>query len=198
MLLLASHNAGKLKEMREILGDLLGPIEDLSAHPEIGELPEEADTFEGNARQKAWTAARLTGRLCLADDSGLAVDALGGAPGVYSARYSGGGAAENRRKLLAALKEIPAGARGARFVCVVVLADPETGRELIARGECEGEIGFEERGSGGFGYDPLFFLPGLGRTMAELGADEKNALSHRGRALRELVKKVLASRGLAP
>jgi XTP/dITP diphosphohydrolase len=192
--LLATSNQGKLREVREIAGDQLGELLDLSAFPALGELPEDHDTFEGNARQKAWTAAQKTGLPCLADDSGLAVDALGGAPGVYSARYAGGhgDSAANRQKLLAALEGVPREQRGARFVCVLVLADPRDGTEIVVRGECEGEIGTEEKGSGGFGYDPLFVVPDVGRTMAEISAEEKHARSHRGRAFAELRKKILA------
>jgi XTP/dITP diphosphohydrolase len=193
--LIATSNQGKLREVREILGDALGQLVDLSAFPELGELPEDHDTFEGNARQKAWEAAKRTGLVSLADDSGLAVDALGGAPGVYSARYSGpgGDAKKNRQKLLAALEKVPEAQRTARFVCVMVLADPKSGRELLTRGECEGRILTGERGSGGFGYDPLFLVPELGLSMAEISPAEKNARSHRGKALRELLEKVLAS-----
>lgn len=193
--LLATHNPGKLVEVRRILGDHLGELIDLSAFPDLGEIPEDGDTFLANARQKAWTAARHTGLVTLADDSGLCVDALGGAPGVFSARYAGPGGDEekNRRKLLEALKDVEPGQRGAGFVCVIVLANPKTGKEIIARGECRGEITFSPRGEGGFGYDPLFWVPEMGRTMAELSPEEKNRLSHRGKALKELLEKVLAT-----
>lgn len=192
--LLATRNEGKRREVLAIVGDALGELVTLDAFPHIGELPEEHDTFEGNARQKAWTAAKLSGLPALADDSGLVVDALGGAPGVYSAMYAGahGDSAGNRAKLLREMAGVPVGQRQAHFVCVLVLADPRDGTELLARGTCEGEIGLSEQGTGGFGYDPLFVVPGTGRTMAELRPEEKNARSHRARAFAELLKKVLA------
>lgn len=198
--LLATRNTGKLREVKEILGERIGALVTLDAFAQIGELAEDFDTFEGNARQKAWEAARLSGVPSLADDSGLSVDALGGAPGVYSARYAGshGDNAANRKKLLESLKDVPPGKRSARFVCVIVLADPRTNTELLVRETCEGEIGFEERGSFGFGYDPLFVVPQFQKTMAELLPEEKNQISHRGKALRALLEKIVAADWKAP
>ena len=148
------------------------------------DVEEDGETFEENARKKAETIFRRTGKPCLADDSGLQVDALGGAPGVYSARYAGTNKdKDNNQKLLSEMEgKIN---RTARFVCVMVLLYGE-GKEIVAQGRCEGEIAVAPRGGNGFGYDPLFYLPQFGKTMAELTDDEKNAISHRGNALRSL------------
>jgi XTP/dITP diphosphohydrolase len=190
--LLATRNQGKLKEVKEILGDRLGELVTLDAFPSIGELPEDFDTFEANARQKAWTAAEQSGCMSLSDDSGLIVDALGGAPGVYSAMYAGkhGDHAANRKKLIEAMRDVPQEKRTARFTCILVLADPATHTELLVQGFCEGLITFEERGSKGFGYDPLFLVPQFGLTMAEISAEQKNAVSHRGNAFQLLLAKL--------
>ena len=163
-------------------------LTDLAAHPEIPEVPESGCTFTENARLKAATVSRLLPGLVLADDSGLEVDSLGGAPGVYSARYAGRGAtdAANRRKLLDAMAELPTEApRSARFRCVLVLA---RAGEVVAifDGTVEGEIVRAERGAAGFGYDPLFQPNGFDRTFAELSAEQKNSLSHRGAAIARL------------
>ena len=154
--------------------------------PELPDVVEDADTFEGNAAKKAHTFAKATGTWAVADDSGLVVDALGGAPGVYSARYA---PTESERidRLLGALTGVEQ--RSARFVCVLCLAAPD-GREFFARGTCEGTIGFERKGNGGFGYDPVFMLPS-GKSMAELTKDEKSAISHRGNAFRALLPTVV-------
>lgn len=186
-LVLASQNAGKLRELRA----LFGAEYDVSSMGELGvdmEIEETGTTFEENARIKAETLCARTGCAALADDSGLEVDCLGGAPGVYSARYAGkhGDDAANNALLIANVRDFPA-PRTARFVSAVALARP--GREtLIARGDCEGEVLLEERGEGGFGYDPLFYSHDLHKTFAEAGADEKNAVSHRARALKNLVE----------
>ena len=179
----ATTNAHKLRE----LGEMLGPLgyEVLGAG-EGFEVVEDGATFADNAVKKARALAAATGEPALADDSGLEVHALGGAPGVHSARYAGESGptrdAANRTKLLAALAGVPDGQRAARFVCALAYLEP--GREpRLFRGTCEGVIGHEERGTGGFGYDALFVLPERGRTMAELAPEEKNAVSHRGRAL---------------
>lgn len=184
-LLLASANRGKLRELRA----MLEAVEVLSlSDVGVGDLDEPFDDFVANATTKAVQASTLTGLPALADDSGLAVDALGGAPGVFSARYAGahGDDAANRALLLERLEGVAEGARGARFRCVLALADvsgPLGPRVLMAQGECAGVITRAPRGDGGFGYDPLFAPLGSGRTMAELRDDEKAALSHRGRAL---------------
>jgi XTP/dITP diphosphohydrolase len=187
-LVIASANAGKLAEFRALLAGL--PF-DLTS---LGELalpsPEETgSTFLANAILKARHAAAASGFAAIADDSGLEVDALGGAPGVFSARYAGvqGDDAANNLKLIDALKGRPRQQRRARYRCVLVLArDPLDADPLIAEGSWEGEMLEAPRGSGGFGYDPYFFLPELGVTAAELSADEKNRLSHRGQAMRSL------------
>jgi len=193
-LVVASSNQGKLVEIREVLAGL---HVELVAQGEIGigDADEVADTFIENALLKARHAARLSGLPALGDDSGICVDALGGAPGLYSARYAGahGDAAANIAKLLAALRDVTDSARSANFYCVVVLLrhadDPAP---LIAEGRWQGRILAAPRGSGGFGYDPVFFDPLLGRGAAELDAVTKNRVSHRGQALshmRELLVK---------
>lgn len=193
-IVIASNNAHKA---REIATALDFPGWEFRTLRELGlesDPAEDADSFEGNARIKA-RAARVEsgGKAVLADDSGLAVDALDGAPGVYSARYAGEDAtdADNNAKLLAALADVPDDRRTGRFVCTLVFID-EDGAETVAHGTIEGRIGHEERGEHGFGYDPLF-LPdvfGDGRTLAEALPEEKNAVSHRGNALRVLRAKL--------
>ena len=182
-LLIASKNKGKIREIRQIYADLPVAIVEQADLPDV---VEDGDTFSANARKKALEIARHTGKWALADDSGLEVDALKGAPGIHSARWSGGGDEANNEKLLAELHDVPAPARTARYRAVVVIASPD-GRVLAeADGVCEGIIGFERKGTGGFGYDPYFVVPQFGRTMAELPPDTKNAISHRGEALRRL------------
>jgi XTP/dITP diphosphohydrolase len=184
--LLATANAHKLLEVRAILGDLPISLRSLEAFPEVV-LPEESDDYEANAVAKARAAARGAGRLALADDSGLEVDGLGGAPGPRSARFGGlrlDPAARNA-KLLEALVGMTPSARRARFVCVAALATHD-GQVVVARGECVGRILDKPRGRGGFDYDPLFEVEGRGQSMAELSAEDKNGLSHRGRAFRGL------------
>jgi XTP/dITP diphosphohydrolase len=182
---LASANPGKLEELRSLLGSAIT----IRSAPELGiELPEETGTtFEENALLKARSIAAQTGMIAVADDSGLEVDALGGAPGVYSARYSGPEADDekNKSKLLDALSDVEADDRTGRFRCAIAIAfTPDD--TVTTTGTCEGRITTAERGSGGFGYDPLFELPS-GRTMAELDPDEKNAVSHRGHAMRAAI-----------
>lgn len=164
-------------------------ITSLSDHPEIPEVIEDGATFLDNARKKARAVRDAGGLFSLADDSGLVVKALGGRPGVLSARYAGrqGDYAANNKKLIEEMRKVPDGERGAEFVCVMVLAAPD-GREWNAEGRCEGVIIREARGRGGFGYDPLFLIPDKGKTMAELSPDEKNEISHRGRALGKMQK----------
>jgi XTP/dITP diphosphohydrolase len=185
---LATRNRGKIAELSKLLEGFHLEVAGLDAFPQVGEVPETGDTFAANALEKARTVAGLTGLVAVADDSGLEVDALGGAPGVYSARYAGekAGDAANNAKLLAALAGVPAGRRAARFRCVMAAAAPG-GETLLAEGAWEGEIALELTGEGGFGYDPLFFDPRLGRTAAQLTREEKNAVSHRGKALRSLL-----------
>jgi len=193
-LVIATANAGKLRELRELLGPLPFDIVGLG---ELGlTLPEETGaSFLENALLKARHASMLAGAAAIADDSGLEVDALGGAPGIYSARYAGAGADDraNNAKLLAALAGTAMEARTARYRCVLVYLDAGSDSEpLIAEGVWEGRIAESPRGSGGFGYDPLFWLPALNRTAAELDAGEKNRLSHRGAALSNLRRQLAA------
>ena len=181
--LVSTRNAHKLVEIRQILGPSFELL-DLSSVPALGEVEETGTTFEENAALKALAASAHFGGWVLADDSGLEVDALSGAPGVYSARFSGEGATDvtNRALLLEKLAAVPADQRSARFRCVIALA---RGGEVLAHfsGAVEGAIIQSEKGEGGFGYDPLFVPEGFGETFAELGAETKNRLSHRGRAL---------------
>ncbi len=185
---LASNNAGKIAEFNRLLAPW--GIE-VSAQKDLGvDSPEEtATTFVENALIKARHAARISGLPALADDSGLAVDALGGAPGVYSARYAGEPSDDeaNNRKLLEALANIPDPERTARFHCVLVLMrSPEDPVPLICHGQWPGRIAWETAGAGGFGYDPLFLVPDEGCTAAELPAEHKARISHRGRAMATL------------
>jgi XTP/dITP diphosphohydrolase len=163
-------------------------VRGLDAYPEIGDIPETGETFEDNALIKARAVSEATGLIAVADDSGVVVDALGGAPGVYSARYSGQGATDERNnaKLLGELDGVDEPARTARFVSVVAAWAPD-GRSLTARGEWEGRVLAAPRGAGGFGYDPLFFDPEVGLTAAEMTRQAKNGRSHRGKALRKLL-----------
>ncbi len=187
--IVATGNRGKLEEIRSAL-DL--PGWEFVTASDLGsstlDVEETGSTFEENARLKARAYHETFGLPALADDSGLEVDALGGEPGVYSSRYAGPGATDshNNAKLMAALEGVPAGQRGARFRSVIVYVDAD-GDEVVVDGVCEGSIGFEAHGSGGFGYDPVFLpLEAPGRTMADLAMAEKNAISHRGAALRAL------------
>ena len=196
-LVMATRNAGKVRELAQLLGDLDVQLLSLNDFPELPEIPEEGATFADNAAAKARAVARLTGLPALADDSGLEVAALGGRPGVFSARYAqdrtGGKTPtdeENWRKLLDELRDVPPDKRQARFVCEIALAFPH-GRLVTTRGELVGAIAQEPRGSQGFGYDPVFWLPDYQATVAELDPAVKNRLSHRGRALQKL-KEILA------
>jgi XTP/dITP diphosphohydrolase len=188
-LVMASRNAGKIRELEALLPDSGVNLLSLADFPELPEIPEEGVTFAENAAAKALAVARLTGHPALADDSGLMVDALHGAPGVFSARYAKDRTAprpptdaDNWGKLLDELKDVPQGQRGAHFVCELALATPD-GRLLTARGECAGVIALSPQGDTGFGYDPVFWVPEYGATMAQLGPEIKNTISHRARAL---------------
>ncbi len=180
-LILASRNPGKLRELAPLLDGLGLSVETLAAYPGAPEVEECGSTYLENATAKALGAARACGVPALADDSGLEVDALGGRPGIHSARYSGGDAAANLRRLLEDLREVPQPRRTARFRCVIVVAGAD-GRLLAAEGVCEGTIAAAPRGSGGFGYDPLFIDPETGLSFAELPPQRKSRISHRGRA----------------
>ncbi|MGZ3460951.1 MAG: RdgB/HAM1 family non-canonical purine NTP pyrophosphatase [Archangium sp.] len=195
-LLFATTNAGKLRELRGLVGDAVEVLA-LSDLPPVPEPVEDGDTFEQNAEIKARAYADATGLPALADDSGLCVDALGGRPGVHSARYAEGSDQARYEKLLGELSGVPDEARTAAFVCALCLALPGRGRSLVEVGRCEGRIGHEPRGSHGFGYDPVFVLPG-GKTLAELTSEEKAGLSHRGVAFRKMRPHLLALAGGPP
>ena len=183
-ILIATKNRGKLREVQDILAGLPVVWATLDQIPDLPDAVEDADTFAGNAERKAMHYARLTGLWTLADDSGLEVDALGGAPGVYSARYAGrqGKDAANNAKLIVKLAGVPPEQRTARFRCAVALAGPE-GILATACGTFEGLIVDDPRGTNGFGYDPHFFVPELGMTAAQLPPEQKNRISHRAQAL---------------
>jgi XTP/dITP diphosphohydrolase len=189
-ILVATMNTGKLREYQRLLADVPGlELETMALLSRPVEVLEDCDTFRANALKKASEIATVAGVPCLADDSGLEVDGLGGQPGVHSARYAGEGAsdARNNEKLLEALSDLPDGKRTARFRCAIVLVDAD-GRELAAsEGTCEGRIAREAAGGHGFGYDPLFVPDGYEQTMAELGPQTKNAISHRAKAASKLV-----------
>ena len=185
-LLFATTNAGKLRELRGLVGDAVEVLA-LSDLPPVPEPVENGATFEENAELKARAYANATGVPALADDSGLCVDALGGRPGVHSARYAEGDDRARYEKLLRELSGIPDEQRTAAFVCALCLALPGGGRSVIQVGRCEGRIGHEPRGSHGFGYDPIFVLPRMGRTLAELTKEEKAGISHRGEAFRKML-----------
>ena len=198
---IATQNAHKLREFREMLEPLgytvLG-TEGLDGFAVV----EDGATFAANALKKAAALTALTNDAAIADDSGLVVDALDGAPGVHSARYSGDDTpdrdAANRRKLLAALADVADERRTARFVCALAYVTPGGAEPLIVEGRCEGMIGRLEQGDGGFGYDSLFVVPAHGRTLAQLSPTEKNALSHRGRALRAFLVALRFAGGRQP
>ncbi|MDD4236941.1 MAG: XTP/dITP diphosphatase [Desulfotomaculaceae bacterium] len=181
---LATGNEGKVREIADILAPHGVEVISLREFPELGEIIENGNTFRENAMIKATTVSGHTGLLALADDSGLEVDALDGAPGIYSSRFAGEGKDDqaNNLKLLDLLSGMPAEHRTARFQCVVAIAEPD-GWVHIAEGSCEGVIVEEPRGQGGFGYDPLFYVPAYDRTFAELEPAIKNKISHRAKAL---------------
>lgn len=190
-LLVATRNAGKVREFRRLLAELEGvELVGLDAFPELADVVEDADSFEGNAVKKAREFAEATGLPTMADDSGLEVDALDGAPGIYSARYAGehGDDEANNQRVLAELEDVPEEARGARFRCALALVDPTGGLEgaHVEHGVIEGRILHTPRGVGGFGYDPLFLPHGEARTTAEMPAEEKNAISHRAEAAKKM------------
>lgn len=186
-IVIATKNRDKLSELKSLLEGLHIGIASLFEYPEIPDIVEDGASFEENARKKALAVAQATAGWALADDSGLAVDALGGEPGIYSARFAGrqGDYAANNAKLIEVMRDIPDGKRGAAFVCAIVLMAPD-GREWTVEGRCAGTILRGPKGSYGFGYDPLFFIPEEDKTMAELPSDRKNEISHRGRALAKI------------
>lgn len=187
-LLLATHNLDKAREFSALLGDMNVEVLTLDAFPQIGPIPEDAGTLEGNALLKANAVCRLSGLPSLGDDTGLEVHALYGEPGVYSSRYSGEHAtyAENVSKLLFNMKKIPPRRRGARFRCVLAFVPPGIAPRVV-EGVCRGTILEKPRGIGGFGYDPVFLPRDSDRTLAEMDLSQKNSISHRGRAAREMI-----------
>ena len=194
-IVIGTRNKGKIREIQEALADLPFEVTGLP-DTDIPDVEETGTCFRDNAILKAQYYSRKTGEYCLADDSGLEVDALGGAPGVYSARYAGAEAsdANNNKKLLDALRNVPLSERTARFRSVLALAGPD-GSLLLTDGVCEGLIQFAPQGNGGFGYDPLFYMPNQGKTLAEMTVEEKNKISHRGNALKAFKKKMLPENG---
>lgn len=180
--MLATKNKGKVKELKEFLGNL--DVLSLEAFPEMSEVEEDGKTFEENAIKKAREVAQFTQCIALADDSGLEVDFIHGQPGIYSARFAGEEKDDdkNNRKLLEMLKGVPENQRSARFRCVIAIVTP-LGETYTAEGVCEGRIGSDAVGDDGFGYDPLFYLPEYNKTFAQLSIEEKNKISHRGKAL---------------
>lgn len=187
-LVLATKNSGKVVEFKRILAEFGADnleVVGLDAFPEIGDIEETGTTFAENSLLKARTICKLTGLPALADDSGICVDALNGAPGLYSARYSGRGDAANNEKLLNELKDVPDEKRGAYFICVAAYVRPD-GFEKVEEGRFYGKILHQVIGTGGFGYDPLFQPDGLNCSSAQLSAEEKDAISHRGKAMRAI------------
>lgn len=188
-LIFATTNAGKVRELRELVGDVL----EIAPAPKVLEVDESASSFEGNAWLKAEAYAAAFKLPALADDSGLCVEALGGRPGVQSARYGDDDASRNAR-LLFEMVGIPEAKRGAKFVCALCLAVPG-GKTTLAVGECLGRIAEQPRGFAGFGYDPIFFVPSLSKALAELTVAQKSAISHRGEAFRKMMPHLLALAG---
>ncbi len=188
-IVLATRNKKKIEEIKRIIAGLPITILSLDDYPDCPETVEDKDTFEGNAVKKAVEVCQCTGKPALADDSGLEVDALNGAPGVYSARYAGGTGngndVRNYEKLLSELKNVPAEKRGAQFVCCMALAFPD-GTVKTFFGYAKGRIGMEPKGKTGFGYDPVFIPGNYENTFAEMSGEEKDKLSHRGKALEKL------------
>ena len=190
-LVIATANPGKAREFREMLGSDRFEWSDLAQHRDVEGVEETGHTFRANACLKAAHYARKLDTFAVADDSGLEIDALNGAPGVHSARWAqlnraGQGDADNNALLLKQLEDVPDDRRTARFVCVLALSDPRGRVLLTARDTVEGRIIHAPRGDNGFGYDPLFLIDPLGKTTAELPPEEKHAISHRGKALRQL------------
>ena len=188
-IVLATRNRDKIKEIKRIFGELRTGISSALDFPGLEEVEEDGVTLEENAIKKALVVNKFTNKLAIADDSGLAVDALEGRPGVYSSRFAGEDATynDNNRKLLELMEFVPPKNRTARFVCVVAIADKGKIKKII-KGTCEGIIAFEPKGKTGFGYDPLFVIPEYNKTFAELGPEIKNKISHRAKAFLEAKK----------
>lgn len=189
----ATTNAGKIKEIKEILADFDVEVASMKEMNITADIEENGATFEENSLIKARAVSKLTGLPALADDSGLEVDYLNGEPGIYSARYLGRDTDYDYKNnyIIKKLKDAKDEERSARFVCVISLVLPD-GREFVKKGVMEGRIGYEIKGENGFGYDPIFYLPGYGKTSAEISAEEKNKISHRGKAL-SAMKELIAS-----
>jgi XTP/dITP diphosphohydrolase len=198
-LVVATRNSGKLKEIRRLLEGAVDVIYSLSDFPALPAIVEDGETFEQNALKKARVTALNLDKAVIADDSGLIVDALGGRPGIHSARFAGETASdeENNRKLLSELAGIPAERRSASFHCVIALCLPDAPCQTFS-GRLAGTILEESKGSRGFGYDPLFFLPEYGQTLAELALDLKNRISHRGKAFAKLKARLLQGEEALP
>jgi XTP/dITP diphosphohydrolase len=191
-LLVATTNPAKFAEIQSFLKDVPVSIHSLQSLGQWPTVTEDGATFEENALKKARMLARYSGRLTLADDSGLEVDALHGAPGIYSARYCGeeGNDDKNNEKLLKMLQGVPEAQRTARFVCALALCGPDSldGKEWLTRESCEGRIALVRKGEHGFGYDPIFFFPPFGKTFGEIDRETKATVSHRGKALKKLAE----------
>ena len=190
-LIIATHNNDKEKELKSVLDDFPVEVMSLDQFPEIGEIEETGSTLYENAKLKAVTVNKITNMPCLGDDTGLEVDVLNGAPGVYSSRYAGENVSyeNNVTKLLRELRSTPSDKRTARFRTIIFYTDGD--RELYTQGEIQGVITENPRGTNGFGYDPVFYIPEVKKTMAELTSAEKNKLSHRGQAMRKFRKLLL-------
>ncbi len=186
-LIVASRNKGKVHEIKELLAGLPYKVTSLLDHPDLPDVVEDGKTYRANALKKAVEIARLTGQLTISDDSGLEVKALNNAPGIYSARFAGEGASEGARnqKLFKMLKDVPDSKRQARYRCVIAFVDGKGRQIAVVQGTCSGMIAREERGSNGFGFDPLFILRRYNKTFGELPPQLKAKISHRARALKK-------------
>lgn len=196
-LIVASRNKGKIAEIKELLAGLPYQVTSLLDYPHLPDVVEDGKTYKANALKKAVEIAKLTGKMTMSDDSGIEVKALNNAPGIYSARFAGYGASEadKNRKLFEMLKGVPMSKRQARYRCVIALVDGKGKAVGVVEGTCSGYITTEERGSNGFGFDPLFLLKRYNKTFGELPASIKKSISHRARALRKF--KVLIAKSQA-
>jgi XTP/dITP diphosphohydrolase len=185
-IIIATKNLSKVKEIKDILDNSNIKILTKKDFPQLPKIDEDGETFQENALKKACKISEYTGKVCLADDSGLEIDYLEGKPGIYSSRW-GNNDEERINKVLNLLENVPENKRNAKFVCVLVLAFPD-GRKYMVKEECPGKISFIPRGKYGFGYDPIFLIPEYNQTFAELGDKIKNQISHRGKALRRMIK----------
>ncbi|HEY5585345.1 MAG TPA: XTP/dITP diphosphatase [Ruminiclostridium sp.] len=192
MLVVATKNKGKLEEIKKVLLNMTFDVVAMSDMNINIDVDEDGSTFEENSLKKAIEICKVSKTIVMADDSGIEVDFLNGAPGIYSARFGGPEATDNDRndKLLNMLKDVPFEQRTARFVCAIAIAFPD-GRSFVVRDTCEGFIDFEGKGNNGFGYDPLFYMQQYEKTMAELGTDIKNQISHRAKALAKMAVKIV-------